>query len=49
MITIGNPAMPQTTPDLPTAPRAWTDPVCIEYPIEQLTAGFPLWPFRLAS
>lgn len=43
MITTGNSAMPQTTPDLPTtrpAPRAWTDPVCTEYAVEALTGTF---------
>lgn len=23
----------------------WTDPVCTEYPIDELTAGSPFWPF----
>jgi len=37
--------MTDTTPDLPPAPRApraWTDPVCTEYAVADLTAfGMP--------
>ncbi|MDR6851484.1 hypothetical protein J2Y54_000977 [Sphingomonas sp. BE123] len=31
--------------DTRPARQIWTDPRCTEYPVEELTAGSPFWPF----